>query len=213
MTASMLSRTIGFSNAMSSSRAACSSGYSLKNASTHLVLTFAPLGSEMSSRVRSHASAIAELTRETSCLFASIGSPGGTRKLQIGRIGRPASPSTLICSAVHSRRKTRLSGIMYAWWTNSPTLLASFFLISAARPDGRSRYATGILILLPVSFGDVLTVESYALCVRSSDPQNYSGCHSDVVKVLFNSREIERALRNNPAAHACVATSTRTPSY
>src|SRR5262245_43957171 len=75
MAASMLSRTIGFSNAMRWSRAACSSGYSLKNASTHLVLTFLPLGSGTSSRGRLHASAIAELTRLTSCRFASTGDP------------------------------------------------------------------------------------------------------------------------------------------
>src|SRR5262249_37027201 len=133
---------------MRPSRAACSSWYSLKKASTHLVLTFWPLASATSCGSRLHDSAIAELTHLTSCRFASTGSPGGTQKLQMGRIGRASSPSTLVSSGAHSRRKTRVSGIMYALWMSSATSLTSFCFTSTARPDGRSRYATGIGILL-----------------------------------------------------------------
>src|SRR5215510_15830193 len=76
--ASMLSRTIGFSDAMRSSREAWSSGYSLKNPSTQFVLTTLPLGSGTSYRRRLQASAMAVYTPLTSWRFPSIGSPGGT---------------------------------------------------------------------------------------------------------------------------------------
>src|SRR5215831_10698513 len=50
--ASVLSSTIGFSDAMRSSREAWSSGYSLKNPSTQFVLTTLPLESGTSYRGR-----------------------------------------------------------------------------------------------------------------------------------------------------------------
>src|SRR5215467_4890050 len=91
--ASIPSRTIGFSNAIRLSSAACSSEYSLKKASTHRVETFLPLGSEISSSGGLQASVIAALTCFTSRRFPSTGSPVGTTKSQMGRIGAPIWPS------------------------------------------------------------------------------------------------------------------------
>src|SRR5262245_4437174 len=79
ITASNDSRTIGFSKAIRSSRAASSSGCSRKNDRTHRVLTVFPLESKTVSRRTSHASAMAELTRSTRRPLPSCPSPGGPR--------------------------------------------------------------------------------------------------------------------------------------
>jgi hypothetical protein len=129
--------------------AACSSGYSLKNASTHLVLTFFPLGSVTSSRSGLHASTIAELTRVTSCRFASTGSPW--RDDEITDWTHWATEFTIDTYLLGSplAKKHSCVGNQVRLVNELGDLLDQFFLLSTVRPDGRSTLATGIFVLLP----------------------------------------------------------------
>ena len=134
---------MGFSNAMRSSSAACSRGYSLKNARTHRVLTVLPLGRGTSSRGRlqawaSRAHPLDQLS------FRVDGKPGRNDEVADGpKRSAELTVSACLIGRPFAEEYARI-GDLVCVVDGIGNVLHEFLLVSIPRPEGNSRNATGI---------------------------------------------------------------------